>query len=235
MEQFELLWEFQQADMEADTLENEIKRSPTRLALKKNRDFLLEQQTVVKQMEEEVAEMLDRVDVIKDAILLQQDQLKNLQARLEETPPENLEQARAFAQDAHKLVGDIQNYEQEMKRIQQDAADHERVQKEIVVKFSRVKAEYEKQKIDYEEEYKEQMKALEEKRRIAQEKGKDIEAALMERYQTIKKHCIPPVAKLVNDQCGGCFMGLPSVTLRNLKTGAQVIECESCGRMIIPV
>ena len=120
-----------------------------------------------------------------------------------------------------------------MKRIQQDAAEHERQQKEISVKFAKVKAEYEKQKVEYEEEYKEQMKALDEKRHIAQEKGKDIEAQLMERYQTIKKHCVPPVAKLVNGQCGGCFMSLPSATLRNLKAGTKLIECESCGRMII--
>ena len=235
MDQIVMLWEFQQADIEADALETEIKRSPNRLALKKNRDFLLEQQNTVKEMEEQVAEMLDRVDIIKDSIALQEEQLKTLQARLSETPPETLEDARAFTQDAHKLVGNIQDYEQEMKRIQQDANDHERQQKEIVVKFAKVKAEYEKQKVEYEDEYKEQMKALEEKRRIAQEKGKDIDAALMERYQTIKKHCIPPVARLVNGQCGGCFMGLPQVTLRNLKTGAKIIECESCGRMIIPL
>jgi uncharacterized protein len=235
MEQVELLWEFQQADMEADALENEIKRSPNRLALKKNRDFLVEQQAAVKQIEEEVSQMLDRVDVIRDAITLQQEQLKALQEKLKTSPPESLEEARAFSQDAQKLVGDIQSYEQEMRRIQQDAADHERVQKEIAVKFTRVKTEYEAQRVEYEEEYREQMKALEDKRRVAQEKGRAIDPALMERYDNIKKHCVPPVAKLVNDQCGGCFMSLPSVTLRNLKSGAKLIECESCGRMIIQI
>ena len=58
---------------------------------------------------------------------------------------------------------------------------------------------------------------------------------LMERYQVIKKHCTPPVVKLTNGQCGGCYMSLPSVTLRNLKAGSGIIECESCGRMIVPV
>ncbi len=233
MEQVELLWEFQQADMEADALENDIKRSPNRLALKKNRDFLLEQQAAVKQIEEEVSQMLDRVDVIRDAISMQQEQLIALREKLKENPPENLDEAHAFSQDAQKLAGDIQSYEQEMRRIQQDATDHERAQKEIAVKFARVKAEYETQRVEYEDEYREQMKALEDKRRVAQEKGKAIDPKLMERYETIKKHCVPPVAKLVNDQCGGCFMSLPSVTLRNLKSGAKLIECESCGRMII--
>ena len=35
MEQTELLWQYQQADMAADAFETEIKRNPNRLALKK--------------------------------------------------------------------------------------------------------------------------------------------------------------------------------------------------------
>ena len=233
MEQIEMLWQYQQADMEADAMETEIKHSPTRLALLKNRKFLEEQQAAVKQMEEEVAEMLDRVDVIKDAIMRQEEQLKALQKRLTDDPPADLTQAKTFAKDAQKLVATIGDYEQEMKRIQSDAADHERAQKEISVKFAKVKAAYDQQKVEYDAEFKGQMKALEEKKRIAQDKSKGIDDALLERYRVIKQHCVPPIARLVNDQCGGCFMSLPSVTLRNIKAGAKIIECESCGRMII--
>lgn len=233
MEQIEMLWEYQQADMEADAMEGDIKRSPNRLALMKNRKFLEEQQVAVKKMEEEIGEMLDRVDVIKDAINRQEEQLKALQKRLADEPPADLDQAKGFARDAQKLVDTIGDYEQEMKRIQKDASDHERTQREISIRFAKVKAAYDKQKVDYDAEFKEQMKALEEKKRVAQEKAKGIDEKLLERYRVIKQHCIPPVAKLVNGQCGGCYMSLPSVTLRNLKSGAKVIECESCGRMII--
>ncbi|MDD3410771.1 MAG: C4-type zinc ribbon domain-containing protein [Eubacteriales bacterium] len=233
MEQIEMLWEFQQADMAADALEHEIKKSPNRLALKKNREFLLEQQAAVKRMEEEIAEMLDRVDMIKDAISRQEEQLKNLQKKLADNPPENLEQAKALTDDARRLLSDITGYEQEMKRIQKDASDHDRAEKDIRVKFAKVKAAYDKQRVEYEAEYSEQMKALAEKKRIAEEKAKGIDGKLLDRYKVIKQHCVPPVAKLINDQCGGCFMGLPSVTLRNIKAGAKIIECESCGRMII--
>ncbi len=233
MEQIELLWQFQQADMEADALEGEIKRAPTRLALMKNREFLMEQQGAVKRMEEEVSEMVDRMDVIKDAISRLEEQLTTLQKRLEDTPPANLEQARELSHDAQKLLSGLSSYEQEMKRIQRDAAERDRMEKDIRMKYAKVKMEYDKQKVDYEAEYKEQMKALEEKRRIAQEKTKGIDPPLLERYQAIKEHSTPPVARLIGDQCGGCNMSLPSVTLRNLKTGSKVIECETCGRMII--
>ncbi|MDD7661576.1 MAG: hypothetical protein PUJ39_02135, partial [Eubacteriales bacterium] len=67
MEQMEMLWQYQQADVAVDALETEIKRDPARLALKKNREFLVEQQNAVNTMEEEVAQMVDRVDVIKVA------------------------------------------------------------------------------------------------------------------------------------------------------------------------
>ena len=179
MEQIEMLLDFQEADMEADALEMEIRRSPNRIALKKNLDFLREQQEVVKHMEEQITTMLDRVDVIKEAIHLQEEQLKALQKRVTDTPPESLEDTKAMQSDAQRLLHDIHGYETEMKRIQKEAADNERRHKEIVIKYAKVKAEYDHQKVDYEAEYTEQMKALEEKRKIAQEKAKGIDQKLM--------------------------------------------------------
>ncbi len=233
MEQTELLWLYQQADMAADAFETEIKRSPTRIALKKNREFLVEQQNAVKRMEQEVAEMVDRVDVIKVAITRIEDQLSVLQKRMESTPPADLQQAQSLNRDAQKLLSDLGDYEQEMKRIQKDAADRDRMEKDIRIKYARVKAEYDQQKVAYEAEYKEQMKQLEQKRLEAQEKAKAIDPALLEKYAVIKKHCIPPVARLYGDQCGGCNMSLPQVTLRKFKSDAKYIECENCGRLII--
>ncbi len=235
MEQIEKLLDFQEADMEADALEMEIRRSPNRIALKKNRDFLKEQQDAVKHMEEQIAVMLDRVDVIKEAIHRQEEQLKTLQKRVSDNPPESLEDTKTLQADAQKLLHDIHGYETEMKRIQKEAADNERKHKEIIVKYAKVKGEYDQQKVDYEAEYTEQMKKLDEKRKVAQDKGKTIDQKLMDRYQVIKKHSTPPVVKLINGQCGGCYMSLPSVTLRHLKAGSDIIECESCGRMIVPL
>ena len=233
MEQTELLWQYQQADMAADAFEREIKRSPNRVALKKNREFLVEQQNAVKRMEQEVAETVDRIDVIKVAISRIEEQLAALQSRMEKNPPANLQQAQELTRDAQKLLGTLTDYEREMKRIQKDAADRERSEKEIRVKYAKVKAEYDQQKVAYESEYAEQMKQLEEKRAAAQEKAKLVDAALLEKYAQVKKHCVPPVARLYGDQCGGCNMSLPQVTLRKFKNDVQYIECENCGRMII--
>ena len=233
MEQTEMLWQYQQADMAADAFEREIKRSPNRVALKKNREFLVEQQNAVKRMEQEVTEMADRVEVIKVAIARIESQLAALQSRMEANPPADLKQAQEMTRDAQKLLNNLNDYEREMKRIQKDAADHERSEKEIRVKYAKVKAEYDQQKVAYESEYAVQMKQLEEKRAAAAEKAKGIDADLLEKYAQVKKHCVPPVARLYSDQCGGCNMSLPQVTLRKFKNDVLYIECENCGRMII--
>lgn len=233
MKQTELLWQYQQADMAADAFEREIKRSPTRIALKKNHDFLVEQQNAVKRMEQEVVEMADRIEVIKVAITRMEDQLSALQKRMENNPPADLQQAQDLTRDAQKLLGDLSDYEREMKRIQKDATDRERTEKEIRIKYAKVKNEYDQQKVAYEAERAEQMKQLEEKRGIALAKAKEVEPELLEKYAQVKKHCVPPVARLYSDQCGGCNMSLPQVTLRKFKSDVQYIECENCGRMII--
>ena len=63
------------------------------------------------------------------------------------------------------------------------------------------------------------------------EAGK-IAPELLSRYRAIKEHCAPPMARLVDGQCSGCFMSLPSATLRELKLGEKTVECDNCGRIL---
>ncbi|MBE5801510.1 MAG: hypothetical protein E7319_04400 [Clostridiales bacterium] len=233
MEQTELLLQYQQADMAADAFEKEIKRSPNRIAFKKNRDFLMEQQNAAKKMESDVAHMTDRVETIQLAIARLEEQLSSMQKRLNDAPPATLEAAQEAARDAQKLLGDIEQYEAEMQKIQKNAASQEKQEKDIRMKFAKAKAEYDKQKVEYEAEYKEQMKELDLKRKQAEEKTVGIDPALLERYKAIKLHCTPPVARLYSGQCGGCNMSLPQATLRKMKNESGIIECENCGRMLI--
>ena len=233
MTQIELLLQYQQADMAADAFENQIKRNPNRIALKKNREFLVEQQNAAKKLEGEVAHLTDRVETIKLAIVRLEEQLNQMAKRMQDTPPADLNKAQEAAKDAQKLLGDLEDYEKEMRKIQKDAAEREKLEKDIRLKFAKAKGEYDKQKVEYEAEYKEQMKELDQKRKEAEEKTAGLEPALLEKYKAIKLHCTPPVAKLYSGQCMGCNMSLPQATLRKMKNDSGIIECENCGRMLI--
>ena len=58
---------------------------------------------------------------------------------------------------------------------------------------------------------------------------------LLARYHEIKKRITPPLARLINNQCSGCNMSLPSAVLsRVTSANGEIVECESCGRLLIP-
>lgn len=232
MDQLHLLWDYQQADVEAGKLESSIKRSPMRQKLVKYRDYLLEQQGIMKRIESEFSAMLDRLEALKDAVAHTEEQLKSLQAKIAAEPPATSADAAQSIADAKRFLANITAFEQEIRRIRKDADDRERLQHDVKVRYAKAKAEFERTKVDYEEESKEKLKELENLRAVVAEREKLIDPEHLTLYRTIKQHSFPPLAKLLGDQCGGCNMSLPSVVLRNIRAGKQV-ECETCGRLLI--
>ena len=59
-----------------------------------------------------------------------------------------------------------------------------------------------------------------------------VDPALLEEYEPSKSTSSPPVARLAYGQCSGCNTSLPSAILSRIKSGS-LVECETCGRMII--
>lgn len=234
MDQLHLLWEYQKADVEADKMEASIRRSPTRQKLIKYRDYLVEQQNVMKRIESEVAAMADRLEALKDAIRMTEEQLRSLQNRMESDPPTGTEDVEQFLGDARRFQNNLTAYEQEIRRIRKDAGDRERQQHDVKVRAAKAKGEFDKLKEAYDAEYKEKSKELESLRAAAEERAKDVEPDFMERYRTIKRHSVPPLAQLYGDQCGGCNMSLPSSISRKVKSG-ELVECETCGRLLIVI
>ena len=232
MEQIRLLWEYQQADVEVGKVENAIKRSPNRQKLVKYRDYLKGQQDVMKRIEGEVSAMADRLEVLKDAVSMTEDQYKALKQKMEAEPANDVETVQQFLNEAKRFMNNLNAYEQEIKRIRKDAADRERLQHDVKVRAAKAKAEFDKLKVAFDAEYKEKTVELEAAKAKAAELAKPIEPAFMERYENIKRHSVPPLAKLNGDQCTGCNMSLPSAVTRKIKAG-ELIECETCGRLLI--
>ena len=234
MEQLNMLWAYQQEDMKADRLANEIRRSPTRQKLEKQRAFIMDQQKIYNQLGEQMAQMADRMDIIREALPRCEEQLNALQQKAEQNPPADLEAVRALIAELSRCQDTINHYEAEMRRMAKDSNTCATRQQACRKEAARVKIEFDTLKASYEAELKAQKAALEAQRAVADEKAKGIDAALMEEYNVIKKHITPPMAKLIGDQCGGCNTSLPSAVLRKIKSGTEMIECETCGRMIIP-
>ena len=232
MNQLELLWQYQQADIEVDSLEMSIRRSPKRQKLVKLRDSFQELQKNLKQVEDEVLAMLDRMDALKDAISLSEDQIKQLQSRIQNEPAVDSLQVRNYIEEAQRLTGSLQDFEQETRRLRKIAADRDRVQRDLKIRLVTAKEEFIPLRDEYDAEYKDAQVQVEKLRERAKDKLTGIEPEYIEKYNTIKQHCTPPIAKLQNGQCGGCNMSFPSSVLCNIKNG-KLVECETCGRMVM--
>lgn len=232
MEQFEALWAYQEEDMKADAISAAIRRSPTRVKLEKARDFILDRQKQYKQIEEDVAAMVDRKDIIVQAISRSREQLEALQARYRSNPPQTAEEIHSLLSEVGRCRDTIRQYEVEINRIVKETDANDKLQRSVRVEAANAKKTFDQLKADYEEESKSKKAELETQRAKAKELMDKVDPKLLEEYETIKKHISPPVARLTHGQCAGCNTSLPSAILSRIKNG-NLVECETCGRMII--
>ena len=230
--QLEKLWQFMQVDMEADRFEAKIRQSEKRQKLLKQRNFLMDQQNNMKKLESDVAAMTDRLEAVRDDAERLQKVLTGLMEELESNPPTSEEEANARMEPVQKLMDNLTRYEQELSKMRKDAEVKDRQQREIRVRAAKTKQEFDQLKKEYDVEFKQDTATLKEMRaRTEQESGK-IEPDLLEKYRTIKQHCTPPMAKLIDGQCSGCFMSLPSATLLAIKEQGKLVTCDYCGRIL---
>lgn len=232
MEAFETLWAFQAEDMKADAIANDIKRSPVRQKLEKSRDFILDRQKQYKQIEESIAAMVDRKDILSDALTHSEEQLKNLQSKIEAAPPTSAEEAHAMIGDVLKCRETISQYESEIRRIVKESTSSVQQLSSIRLEAARAKQTFDQLKVEYDKESASRKGELDAQRAKAKELATAVDPALLEEYNTIKKHITPPMVRLLHGQCSGCNTSLPSATLSKIKAGTMV-ECETCGRMIV--
>lgn len=233
MDQLEMLWNYQQVDMEADRFEREMRADPDRQKLLKQRDFLMEQQNTVKRIESEVSVMTDRMEGIADEVVRLQDNLGELMQQAETLSEDDMEGILKLEGAVQKLMGTITRYEGELVKMRKDAEARDKQQHEVRVRAAKVKGDFDTLKSGYDEKYKEQSAELEQLKQKANAASKGIDEKLLERYNAIKKHSTPPMAKLNDDRCGGCNMSLPSVVLHKIRSGSDMVECENCGRIIL--
>ncbi len=230
--QLDTLWQFMQVDMEADHFEGRMRQSANRQKLMKQRDFLKDQQANMKKLESDVAVMQDRLEAVQDEAERLEKVLASLAEEFEKNPPATVEDAQKQSEAVQKLLDTLSRYEAELQKMRKDADTKDRQQKEIRVRAAKTKMEFDQLKVEYDKEFKADTAKLQDMRAKTEQEAKKVDPQLLAKYRSIKQHCTPPMAKLVNGQCSGCFMSLPSATLLDIKNGDRIVECDNCGRIL---
>ena len=233
MEQYELLWKYQQVDMELDRYEKEMRGNSNRKELLKHRDFLLEQQNVLKKIETDVEVMSDRMEALADEIKRLSGSVAEATANFEANRPDNLEDVKKQMASIQKLISTITRYEAELAKMRKDSEARDRQQREVRVRAAKARAEFDRIKVIYDEEYKVAAVKLEALKKNVAKKAQGIDPQLLEKYKAIKRHSTPPITRIHDDRCGGCNMQLPAADMNKIRTGSPYVECENCGRIIL--
>ena len=233
METMEMLWSYMQEDMKADRLNNALRNSPLRQKLEKTREYVLDQQKSYKQIEEQVAVDTDRKDALQDAIARTREQLEALTARYNENPPQDADEARELIKEVEKCSRTLYSYEMELRRIQKSAGDAVTRSTAIRNNTAKAKREFDEMKEEYTAMTEDKKKEYAVLRKNADAKAEGIPAELLVIYNTVKKQIFPPMARLVGNQCSGCNTSQPSAALRKIDAGNEIVECETCGRILI--
>lgn len=233
LEQYERLWQYQQVDMELDQYEKEMRGNSNRKELLKHRDFLLEQQNVLKKIEADVEIMSDRMEALADEITRLNGSVSEATANFEANRPQDIEEARKQIAAIQKLISTISRYEAELTKMRKDSEARDRQQREVRVRAAKARAEFDRIKVIYDEEYKVAAVKLEALKKKVAKEAEGIDPALMEKYKAIKRHSTPPITRIHDDRCGGCNMQLPAADMNKIRTGAPYVECENCGRIIL--
>ena len=233
MQQYELLWQYQQVDMELDQYEKEMRASSNRKELLKHREFLLEQQSVLKKIESDVEIMSDRMEALADEITRLNGSVAEATANFEANRPQDLEEAKKQIASIQKLLTTISRYEAELAKLRKDSEARDRQQREVRVRAAKARAEFDRIKVIYDEEFKKASVKLDELKKKVAKEAEGIDPALIEKYKSIKRHAAMPITRLHDDRCGGCNMQLPAADMNKIRTGAPFVECENCGRIIL--
>ena len=182
--QLDLLWKYQQADVEVDRYENEMRNDPDRQKLLKHRTFLVDQQNTMKKLENDVSIMADRLEAVRDEAQRLESQLAEQKARFVDNPTEDVETVREGLKQIQRTCDLLSRYEQELQKLRKDADARDRQQREIRVRAAKVKAEFDQLKGQYDQKFQQQKAKLEEIKAEADKEAVGIDPKLMQRWLT---------------------------------------------------
>ncbi|MDL2225586.1 C4-type zinc ribbon domain-containing protein [Eubacteriales bacterium OttesenSCG-928-M02] len=229
---YQALWNYQLADLDLNRFERKLRQSDVRKQLLEVRNFLLEQQNRVKQVEVDVASGQKETVRINLDIKKTLERFQALEKELDGIEEDDISTLRRLMKELDGLNKTLNGLNKELSSINKMAYGVENTIKDAYVKIQKSKGEFEDLKAKHDQELESSRGELEALQEKVAEEEKHVDATLLEKYKQIKKNRVNPLAKVVDGCCSGCNMTIPSLVQRKLREGEDIIECESCGRIL---
>ncbi len=232
MTQYEAITAYQQADMAVVRCESTLKNSASRKRLMAVHGQLLELTNGMQKIEADISRFQASLTALRSEYAGLEAAIDDGLAIVNEGKVEDIDYIRAMAVDAEQIATQLTAISQDVRRVQEEISAQERQYKEMRQKAVQRKQEFDQLKAAVDEEIKGAQEELTKLTAARDALAGDINPQLLGRYQSVKSHVVPPVARLQGDQCGGCNMSLPSVVVKKVNLGTAIVECENCGRIL---
>ena len=233
MATLDALLAYQEADLEVDKLDAELRNTKEYKRYAKLKNYIAEQRRVLTRMTQGLKTQANQVKIAKEhADLLQQRYEDGLQ-KYQAVDKSNLAEVERFRKYFEQLHARLAQERREFSEVANTLKKEDTQLGDMRVKLARASREFEETKAQVEQLMEEQKPQRDAAKDKIEELAKSVEPALLERYQTVKRGVSAPVARVIDNRCTGCNMELSAVLLRNLKENAGIIECENCGRILV--
>lgn len=237
MDKLKALWDYQTAEIELEEYETVLRNTETRKKLLQHQKYLQAKQQAIKNLENETVMNQNRISEIKTQIEVLTGKMQQKSQELSEMSDYDLDDL--FIEDVRESIKESENIknslEQNKRKIVEIRKKLEKTNEDIVVtlrNMSAAKKEYDRLRELHSEEIEKGSSEVARLKAALDETAKKVDTDLMERYKKIKQRRPNPVARLNNDRCSGCNMQLPSSVIGSLKVSGNIVECDSCGRII---
>lgn len=235
MSKLDALWKYSEAESAYEQLEAQITSTPSRIKFNKIRNFLTEQQTnlarINRDMEAKQAgieRITEQFGQLSHKYELEVSEFSTMENDAECTAAEVSESRR----EIEALIEQINIVRRELFDMISWIEKAEEESKDMLAKAAKAKKEYDVLRITCEAEMDSFKDRLAEAKAKVDACAKDVDRALLTKYIQLKKNYEMPLAKLENNQCGGCNMSLPTVVTKRVANEDAIVECENCGRIL---
>ena len=224
MKDIELLWQYQELDMQVDKLEQELKAS-------EDRKKAIHYRNIYNAARDEMKAIEDGTDALSKEMERIEKGVNDLSGQFDVTV-ETEEDVQAAQKTYSEISGKINQLTRTLKALLQKAQEMEKKMQEQAKKAAAAKTAYNEHKKGFEERSAEFAPKIDEARGKRDEFGKQVKPALLEKYNKLKSSRRRPISLLKGNQCMGCNMSLPSAVATKVRESDAMIECENCGSIL---
>ncbi len=237
MKQLDDLWLYQTKEIEYEEYEEAVKNTETRKKMVKYKKVFTTKQEQLKKLESESAAIDTSLNDIAKQIEKYSKEIDEKNDELTEMAGYDMDDL--FVEGVKESAKECGKIKTNLEALKKKAVDNKKrlegINEEIVAAIKTMavaKKEFEKLKEQYNSELASKSDEIDRLKAVKDEAAKSVDKDLLDKYSKIKARWKNPVAKLSDDRCSGCNMQLPMSVISKVKASNNIVECDSCGRIL---